>query len=561
MRTVVGTLVSRAKSGQWVLRSVPLAGRGTEAGRRAGAGRWNSIRSKLGITLAASACVLGGSAVLAVAAAGTGSSRLRSGSAANRVAVYLTSGDAKQRLARMPGVRFAAGSGHGAENVVVNAGVSYQPLTAGFGVAMTDTSAWLLHNWLPARRRDQVMRRLFSLRAGGIGLAYLRVPIGGSDYVVHGPYTYDDLPAGQRDPQLRHFSLRHDRAYILPMIRQALSLNPALTIMANPWAPPAWMKTDDSIIPTGVTSSTLRPDGYGPLAEYLVKFLKGYAAAGVPVSQLGVANEPLNTYLTQSFAQMFVPPQAEGRLIQRYVGPALRRAHLHPRLLAWDYVYPKGVIINGTPYAAGYIPTVIHQARIYVKGLAFHCYFSDATAGTQFHRQYPKLPQFETECSSYLSDINPAQMAIRVLRNWAQGVQLWNAAVDQNLGPKIGQGCEGITGPHRGQQCIAPVIVDRTTHSYRLTSDYWELGQFSRFIRLGARRIDSTTPSNCVDGEALPAPPCGVEDVAFRNPDGSIVLVATTNDGKPHRIMVTERGRSFSYLLRNGDVATFVWRS
>ncbi len=515
---------------------------------------------KLGNDLAAILCVVAGLAVATGAAASHRSPRVRSAAGGPAVAVYLTSLDGDRRLARMPVVRFGGLLARGPNSMSVQPGIRYQPLTAGFGVAMTDTSAWLLHDWLPVPLRDQVMRRLFSLRAGGIGLSYLRVPIGGSDYVVHGPYTYDDLPAGQRDPGLRHFSLRHDRAYILPMIRQALALNPALTIMANPWSPPAWMKTDDSLIPTGQTSSTLRSDAYAPLTRYLIRFVQGYAAAGVPVNQLGVQNEPLNTFLTQSFAQMFLAPQAEGRLIAAYVAPALRRARLHPQLLAWDYIYPKGVLASGTQYTASYIPTVLSQASQHVQGLAFHCYMSDASAGTDFHHRYPHLSQFETECSSYLSDISPAQMAIRVLRNWAQGVQLWNAAVDQNFGPKIGQGCAGIVGPHAHQQCIAPVIVNRTTHTYRLTSDYWQLGQFSRFIHLGARRIASTTPNHCVDGEALPAPPCGVEDVAFRNPDGSIVLVATTNDSQSHRITVTEGVRSFSYLLRDGNVATFVWR-
>jgi glucosylceramidase len=69
----------------------------------------------------------------------------------------------------------------------------YQPLTAGFGVAMTDTSAWVIREKLPPRLRDRVMRLLFSRRRG-IGLSYLRVPIGGSDYIVNAPYTYDELP-------------------------------------------------------------------------------------------------------------------------------------------------------------------------------------------------------------------------------------------------------------------------------------------------------------------------------------------------------------------------------
>ncbi len=475
------------------------------------------------------------------------------------VAVYVTSANVRQRLAPMAPVYFRGGPGHGRLNIVVGPNARLQTLTAGFGLAMTDTSAWLLHDELPRRLRDQVMHRLFSLGRGGIGLSYLRVPIGASDYVVGQPYTYDDLPPGQGDPYLKRFSLGHDRAYILPMIRQARALNPALTIMANPWSPPAWMKTDDSIIPTGPTSSTLRPDAYSPFAQYLVKFLKGYAKAGVPIQQLGVANEPLNTYFTQSFPQMYLSAPDEARLIAGFVGPALRGAHLHPQILAWDDAYPKAALAD--PESLAYIPTVLlSPARRDIGGLAFHCYFSDADAGSRVHRHFPRLAQFETECASYLSDITPAQMAIRVLRNWAQGVQLWNVAVDEEFGPKVGQGCEGQYGPRLGEQCIAPVIVNRVSHTYRLTSDFWQLAQFSRFIRLGARRIYSTTPDHCADGLLLPAPPCGVEDVAFRNPDGTIVLVATTNNGRAHHITVTERGRSFSYVLHDGEVATFVWR-
>lgn len=477
-----------------------------------------------------------------------------------RVVVYLTTSDLKSRLARQSDLTFRAGTRIGPNAVSVNPAVRYQTLTAGFGVAMTDTTAYELEKQLPTRLRNRVMAQLFSPRQG-IGLAYLRVPIGGSDYIVKQPYTYDDLPAGQTDPTLAHFSLRHDRAYILPAIRQALKLNPRMIVMANPWSPPAWMKTDDSLIPTGPgTTSTLRPAAFAPLARYLVRFLQRYAAAHVPIQQLGVANEPLNTFLTHSFPQMYLSASDEARLIRKYVAPALRRAGLHPRLLAWDYVYPRGSnpLSKVSPSGSAYIRTVLQNAGSDVGGLAFHCYLSDASAGGALHRLHPRLAQFETECSSYLSDITPAQMSIRVLRNWAQGVLLWNAALDQNLGPKVGAGCEGIFGPHAGQQCIAPVIVNTKTHRYALTSDYWALGQFSRFIKLGARRIASTTPSQCHDG-TIPLPACGLEDVTFRNPDGSQVLVATTNDGHPHKLSVNENGRSFSYTIPNGATATFVW--
>ncbi len=478
-----------------------------------------------------------------------------------KVAVYVTTADGRSTIDRRPDVRFRSGRGSGPDAIVVRPGVGYQRLTAGFGVAMTDTAAWLMRTQLPDRLRDRAMSQLFTFKAGGLGLSYLRVPIGGSDYIVGKPYTYDDRPPGQTDPTLAHFSVRHDRAYIFPALRQALALNPRMTVMANTWSAPAWMKTDDSIIPTSKTGSALGTGDYGAFARYLVKVTEAYRTAGVPVDQLGVQNEPLNTYLTRSFPQMLLPAAGEAQLVNHDLAPALRRAGLDPQLLIWDFAYPKTVPALAGLFPAGaldYVDQVARSVGSNADGIALHCYFSDAGQGSVLHRRYPRLAQYETECASYLSQIQPAQMAIRVLRNWAQGVQLWNAAVDQNFGPKVGQGCAGIFGPHAGQQCIAPLIVNRQTRTFTHTSDFWQLGQFSRFIQLDARRIASTTPSDCHDG-TLPLAPCGLEDVAFRNPDGSRVLVATTNDGRAKALRVTEGQRHFTYRLPDGATATFVW--
>lgn len=76
-----------------------------------------------------------------------------------------------------------------------------------------------------------------------------------------------------------------------------------------------------------------------------------------------------------------------------------------------------------------YISRMPQRAESDVGGLAFHCYLSDASAGDALHRLHPRPPLFETEWSSYLSDITPAEMSIRVPRNWAQGVLLWTAPV------------------------------------------------------------------------------------------------------------------------------------
>ncbi len=496
-----------------------------------------NVRAALrGIATVASVC---GLLVGAPAAAG----------ASARVAVYLTTSDLAKTLARGRDLRFQQGVPRGTDEIAVNPAVGYQRLVAGFGVAMTDTSAFLLDRRLPARVRERVMRQLFS-PVGGIGLSFLRVPIGGSDYVVGKPYTYDDVPAGKADPTLAHFSIGHDAPYIIPMIRKALELNPSISIMANPWTPPAWMKTDDKLVTTTGPLGTLYPQDYGVYARYLVKFLEGYESAGIPVRYLGVQNEPLTPLLfVAGIPESYLSPQDEGTLIHDHVAPALRSAGLGQKILAYD---------DGFTRDQSYVPTVMALAGGDVAGLAYHCYLSDASSMGSEHARYPQELELETECSSYLSNIFPAQMTIRSLRNWGQGVQLWNAVLDQRYGPKIGNGCKGIVGPWQGRDCIAPVIVNTRTGTYSFTSDYWALAQFSKFIRLGARRIDSTTPSTCIDSPAGGSA-CGLEDVAFQNPDGTQVVVATAHDGQSHKAIVSEGGRSISYTVPDGATATFVW--
>ena len=159
----------------------------------------------------------------------------------------------------------------------------------GFGAALTDSAAWVLTSYLTAGAREQLLQELFS-PTDGIGLGYLRVPVGASDFALY-HYTYDDMPAGQRDPELRHFSIAHDEAYILPILRRVRAINPHLKIMASPWSPPGWMKR--RWLPGNpLYGGRLRRDCYDIYARYLVAFVRAYADAGVPIDALTVQNEP-----------------------------------------------------------------------------------------------------------------------------------------------------------------------------------------------------------------------------------------------------------------------------
>ena len=106
-------------------------------------------------------------------------------------------------------------------------------------------------------------------------------------------------------------------------------------------------------------------------------------------------------------------------------------------------------------------------------------------------------------------------------------------ALDANHGPVIGS-CTN---------CMGVVTVNGGSVTYN--AEYYVLGHLSKFVPPGAVRIASTA-----QGQG------GIENVAFRNPDGTIVLVAV-NSGGAQNFQVSYGGPSFGYNLPgrlDGDV-------
>ncbi|MFZ0661588.1 MAG: twin-arginine translocation signal domain-containing protein [Acidobacteriaceae bacterium] len=167
----------------------------------------------------------------------------------------------------------------GAGTVVIDPAQRFQSVL-GFGGAFTDASCWLFSRMEP-QARASLMNEFFS--PSGLGLSMGRTCIGASDY-SRSAYTFDDSPTP--DPDLKRFSIEHDRAYILPTLREALRMNPEMFYFSTPWSPPAWMKTGDSIL-----GGSMRKEYFGPYAEYFVKFIEGYRAEGVPVRGVTSQNE------------------------------------------------------------------------------------------------------------------------------------------------------------------------------------------------------------------------------------------------------------------------------
>ncbi len=464
--------------------------------------------------------------------------------------VWITTPDGALKMSDQGSVPFTTAT-PSATTVTIDGSRTFQTMT-GFGGSITDSSATVLYRMSPGAR-DATMRDLFD-PVRGDGLNFLRQPVGGSDFVATAAYTYDDLPAGQTDYAQRHFSIAHDKAQILPLLRRARQLNPQLTVLASPWSPPAWMKTGGSLVGGRLIDD---PRIYQSYALYLLRFVQAYRAEGVPVDLLTVQNEPQNRTPSGYPGTDLPSPQAEK--VINALGPMLRQAGLRTQILSYDHNWSEhpGDIANTPPDETQdtdrYPQNVLDSsAARWVSGTAYHCYFGDPSAMSALHQQYPRKDIYFTECSGSQSS-EPANtfsdtlkwhtrnLEIGSTRNWAKSVVNWNLALDPTGGPHVG-GCGTCTG------IITVGPGDTVTRS----AEYYALGHLSRFVRPGAVRLASTSfGTTGWNGQIM--------DVAFRNPDGSRVLVAHNENDNPQTFAVTENGRSFTYTLPGGALASFVW--
>jgi glucosylceramidase len=510
-----------------------------------------NLRTRVSALTAVAACVVLGISVPSASAGPTSPSQPAGRAPVSPAAhVWITTPDGTDKLTDAGSVAFGQAA-PGYETVTLDPTRTFQKMT-GFGGSLTDSSASVLAQ-LPPQQRDTAMHQLFDPRTGD-GLDFLRQPIGASDFVTDAAYTFDDRPAGTTDYLQRHFSIAHDRTAILPLLRQAQRINPHITVMATPWSPPAWMKTNDSLVGGRLIDSAKIYHSY---ALYLLKFVQAYQRAGVAVDYLSVQNEPQNR-APKGYPGTDMSAAQEEKVIT-VLGPLLRRAGLRTKILAYDHnwaehpddiaITPPDEVQDTNNYPQEVLSS--HAAR-YVAGTAYHCYYGDPSAMTALHNRFPGKDIFFTECSgSQSSDptmtfsdtlkFDARTLEIGATRNWAKSVVNWNLALDPSGGPHVG-GCATCTG-------ILMVAADGTVTP---NAEYYALGHLSRFVRPGAVRIASTSfGTTAWNGQIM--------DVAFRNPDRSTVLVAHNENDNPQSFSVSENGQSFDYTLPGGALATFVW--
>ena len=425
------------------------------------------------------------------------------------------------RYSASPSLSWRLGGANGEDVLELDPSTKFQEML-GFGAAFTDAACYTF-NQLSAGARESLFHELF--HPSEMRLNVCRTCIGASDYSTE-MFSYDE---GEPDPEMTRFSIAHDQAYALPMLREARKANPDLFLFSSPWSPPGWMKAGGSML-----GGSMRQKYFAPYAQYFLKFLNAYAGEGVAVQAVTVQNE-VDTDQDGRMPACSWPQEYEMGFVKNHLGPLLEKENPSTKIWILDHNYN----LWGRAVAELEDPGV----RKFCNAVAFHGYVGTPEMMSKFHEADPDVQLYWTEggpdytAPDYATDwANWGKTFTQVTRNWCRSITGWNLALDEKGRPNIGPfSCGGM------------VTVHSQTKEVTRSGQYWAFAHFSRNVQRGARRFDSRGK--------LP----GVEHVAFENPNGQKILVLT-NSGGEKRITLKEANQTVGLSLPQDSLTTLMWQ-
>ena len=457
-----------------------------------------------------------------------------SNSNGREITVYTTADSSPFRLS-MTGKVFFQPMGQPLETqicVFVDPGKTFQQFL-GIGGALTDAAAETFYK-LPKDKRAELIKAYFD-RTDGIGYSVARTNINSCDFSSD-MYTY----VKDGDASLSTFDIAHDRKFKIPFIKEAMKASGGrLRLFASPWSPPAWMKDNNDMLHGG----KLMPAFYKSWAMYYPRFIKAYEKEGVPVWGITIQNEPM---AKQSWESCNYTAEEERDFLKNYLGPAMVAAGLKDKkIIVWDHnrdlIYQRAQTYFSDPAASKYI-----------WGIGFHWYEPWSGGAAMYdnvrrvYEAYPGKNLFFTEGCAESFDAKKyndwslgekyARSMINDFNNGTVGFTDWNVLLDEAGGPN-----------HVGNYCFAPVHGDTRTGQLIYTNSYYYIGQFSKFIMPGARRIAATSSRS------------QLLTTAFKNEDGKVVVVVMNPTGSSVSYFLSVNSKAAELAALPHSISTLVF--
>ncbi len=403
----------------------------------------------------------------------------------------------------------------------------------GIGGALTDASAEVFAA-LPVEKQQELLTAYFD-KEKGIAYSLVRTNIASCDF---SSYSYDYVAEGDAD--LKTFSVKQDEKYRIPLIKKAIqAAGGELKMFVSPWSPPAWMKDNNDRLHGGKLLDEYKQSW----ANHYVRFIQEYEKEGIPIWGLTVQNEPMAVQVWESCV---FSAEDERDFVKNYLGPTLQKAGMKDKkLIVWDHnrdlIYQRASTIFND-----------NEAAKYIWGIGFHWYETWTGSGMQFenlkrvHEAFPEKELVFTEgCAE---SFNPERYeawelgeryGLSMINDFNSGTAAWtdwNILLDEKGGPN-----------HVKNFCFAPVHADLNTKQLIYTNSYYYIGQLSKFIKPGAKRI------------ACSASRDKLQATAFLNPDGQkvVVVMNVSDDTISYKLWV--EGKAVTVNSPEHSMATFVF--
>lgn len=408
--------------------------------------------------------------------------------------------------------------------IKIDTTLQYQSID-GFGAALTGSSAIVLQR-LSAEARHNILETLFD-KGKGIGISVLRISMGASDFSAF-DFTYDDMPSGQTDFDLQHFNLSRDTVDLIPVLKEILSINPDIYILASPWSPPAWMKTNKNL-----KGGKLRTDCYDVYARYFVKYINLMKQHDINIQAVTIQNEPL--HFTAAYPCMEMQHVEQANFIKNALGPVFKTSNLNTKIIIYDHNW------DNTNYAVSILNDA--DAAQFISGSAFHAYAGNVSAMTTVHNAHPDKGLLFTEISGgawatdFASNLmwNMNNIFIGSAKNWAGMALLWNLALDENYGPQ-NNGCDNCRG----------VVTVYNSGTVTRNEEFYSIAHFSKAVFPGAVRISTLMPLSVT----------GINAVTFMNTDNSKVIVIANDNSSRQKVALQCNNRFIPVELPAKSVMT-----
>ena len=382
--------------------------------------------------------------------------------------------------------------------------------------------------------RRHVLTNLFHTTSGA-NLSFCRTPIGANDF-ARNYYSLDDSDG---DFKMKHFSIARDRTALVPYIKAALDINPGLRLWACPWTPPVWMKKNhhyatkagqDNGYPApdmkqGEDQFIIQERYYKAYAKYFANYLTAYENEGIHVSMIMFQNEP---YTINIWPNCSWSVASMKQFVGRYLGPMLKLTHRDVQI--WHGTMNTDRLDD--------VEQVLNDARAarYITGAGFQWEGKDIVG--KVRRLHPDLPLMctENECGDGSNDWNAAEHTFGTMKQYIDGgvnsYMYFNMVLKQ----------DGMSAWGWKQNSL--VVIDPDTHHVTYTPEFFLMKHFSRYVAQGAYKLKTIGNDDTM--------------LAFKNPDGSIVVVVANLHNDARHMSIAVNSEVINAELKPKSFNTFI---